>query len=82
MRTLSLTGEKSHVKYTIGDMVKVKVVRASRIDATIDFEVVQNISNPSKSNMSKKKLDNRRNNRNNYKKNMRKKFYRGKTNKK
>ena len=81
-RTLSLTGEKSRVKYTIGDMVKVKVVRASRIDATIDFEVVQNISNPSKSNISKKKLDNRRNNRDNYKKNMRKKFYRGKTDKK
>ena len=81
-RTLSLTGEKSHVKYTIGDIVKVKVVRASRIDATIDFEVVQNISNPSKSNISKKKLDNRRNNRDNYKKNMRKKFYRGKTDKK
>ena len=40
---MTLTGEKSHVKYTIGERVIVKVVGASREDKTIDFEVVRKI---------------------------------------
>ena len=40
---MTLTGEKSNVKYTIGERVVVKVVRASREDKTIDFEVVRKI---------------------------------------
>ena len=40
---MTLTGEKSHVKYTIGDKVRVKVVRASKEDKTIDFEVVKKV---------------------------------------
>ena len=40
---MTLTGEKSHVKYTIGERVVVKVVGASREDKTIDFEVVRKI---------------------------------------
>ena len=40
---LTLTGEKSHVKYTIGERVLVKVVRASKEDKTIDFEVVRKV---------------------------------------
>ena len=40
---MTLTGEKSHVKYTIGERVKVKVVRASKEDKTIDFEIVKKV---------------------------------------
>ena len=40
---MTLTGEKSHVKYTIGERVRVKVVRASKEDETIDFEVVKKV---------------------------------------
>ena len=40
---MTLTGEKSHVKYTIGEKVLVKVVRASKEDKTIDFEIVKKV---------------------------------------
>jgi ribonuclease R len=40
---MTLTGEKSNVKYTIGERVVVRVVRASREERTIDFEVVRKI---------------------------------------
>ena len=40
---MTLTGEKSHVKYTIGERVLVKVVRASKEDKTIDFEIVKKV---------------------------------------
>lgn len=40
---MTLTGEKSHVKYTIGERVRVKVVRASKEDKTIDFEIVKKV---------------------------------------
>ena len=40
---MTLKGEKSHVKYTIGERVRVKVVRASKEDKTIDFEVVKKV---------------------------------------
>jgi ribonuclease R len=40
---LTLTGEKSHVKYSIGERVIVKVVRASKEDKTIDFEVIRKV---------------------------------------
>ncbi len=40
---MTLTGEKSHVKYTIGERVVVKVVRASKEEKTIDFEVVKKV---------------------------------------
>lgn len=40
---MTLTGEKSHVKYTIGDKVRVKVVSASKEDKTIDFEIVKKV---------------------------------------
>ncbi len=40
---LTLTGERSHVKYTIGERVLVKVVKASKEDKTIDFEVVRKV---------------------------------------
>lgn len=38
---LTLTGEKTNVKYSIGERVIVKVVRASKEEKTIDFEVVR-----------------------------------------
>ena len=41
---LTLTGEKSHIKYSIGERLIVKVVRASKLDKTIDFEVVRKVS--------------------------------------
>ena len=40
---MTLTGERSHVKYTIGERVIVKVVRASKDEKVIDFEVVRKV---------------------------------------
>lgn len=40
---MTLTGERSHVKYSIGEKVVVKVIRASKEDKTIDFEVVRKV---------------------------------------
>lgn len=40
---MTLTGERSHVKYTIGDQVLVKVVRASKEEKIIDFEIVKKL---------------------------------------
>ena len=40
---MTLTGERSHVKYTIGERVVVKVVRASKEEKMIDFEVVRKL---------------------------------------
>ena len=40
---MTLTGEKTHVKYRIGDKVEIKVVKASKEEKTIDFEVVKKI---------------------------------------
>ena len=40
---MTLTGENSHVKYSIGERVLVKVVRASKEDKTIDFEIVKKV---------------------------------------
>lgn len=41
--TMSLTGERSHIKYTIGERVIVKVVRASKEEKIIDFEIVRKV---------------------------------------
>ena len=40
---MTLTGERTHIKYSIGDKVVVKVIRASKDDQTIDFEVVRKV---------------------------------------
>ena len=40
---MTLTGEKTHVKYRIGDKVEIKVVKASKEEKTIDFEVIKKI---------------------------------------
>ena len=40
---MTLTGERSHVKYSIGEKVVVKVIRASKEDRIIDFEVVKKV---------------------------------------
>ena len=40
---MTLTGEKSHVKYSIGERVVIKVVRASKEEKAIDFEVVRKV---------------------------------------
>ncbi len=40
---MTLTGEKSYVKYSIGERVVIKVVRASKEEKTIDFEVVRKV---------------------------------------
>ena len=40
---LCLTGEKTHIKYSIGEKVVVKVVRASKEEKTIDFDVVRKV---------------------------------------
>ncbi len=41
--TLTLTGERSKIKYTIGERVLVKVVRANKQEGTIDFEIIQKV---------------------------------------
>ena len=40
---MSLTNEKSGEKYVIGDRVIVKVIRASKEEKTIDFEIVKKV---------------------------------------
>ena len=40
---MTLTGERTHVRYSIGDKVLIKVIRASKEDKTIDFEVVKKV---------------------------------------
>ena len=40
---MTLTGEKSKERYRIGERVLVKVVRASKDDKTIDFEVIRKV---------------------------------------
>ena len=40
---MTLTGERTHVKYTIGDKVLIKVVRASKEEKTIDFEIIKKL---------------------------------------
>ena len=40
---MTLTGERSHVKYMIGDKVLVKVARASKEEKIIDFEIVKKL---------------------------------------
>ena len=40
---MTLTGEKNHVKYSIGDRVEVKVLRASKDEKTIDFQVIKKV---------------------------------------
>lgn len=40
---MTLTGERTHVKYTIGERVLVKVVRASKEEKIIDFEIIKKL---------------------------------------
>jgi len=40
---MTLTGERSYIKYSIGERVLVKVVRASKEDKTIDFEIIKKV---------------------------------------
>ncbi len=40
---MTLIGERSHMKYTIGDQVLVQVVRASKEEKIIDFEIVKKL---------------------------------------
>ena len=40
---MTLVGEKSHIKYTIGERVLIKVVDASKEAKTIDFEIVKKL---------------------------------------
>lgn len=41
---MSLTGERSHIIYTIGERVKIRVVRASKEEKTIDFEIIDKVN--------------------------------------
>ena len=42
-KTMSITGEKSKMKYTLGDRVLIKVIRASKEEQTIDFEIIKKV---------------------------------------
>ena len=39
-KTMSATGEKTKTRYSLGDKVHIKVVRASKEQETIDFEII------------------------------------------
>ena len=39
-RSMTVTGEKTKKKYSMGDKVTVKVIRASKEEQIIDFEIV------------------------------------------
>lgn len=43
--TMTVTGEKSHIKYRIGERVRVKVTRASKEEKQIDFEIIRKLEN-------------------------------------
>ena len=45
---MCLIGEHNHIKYRIGENIRVKVVRASHDDKTIDFEIVRKIEDGEK----------------------------------
>ena len=42
---MMLVGEKNGISYRIGDSIRVKVIRASKDDKTIDFEIVRSNEN-------------------------------------
>ncbi len=42
-KTMSVTGEKTKTKYAMGDRVLVKVVRASKEEQTIDFDIIKKV---------------------------------------
>ena len=46
-RTMSLVGQRSKKRYRIGDTVKVKVKSASKEEAFIDFEIIEQIGDES-----------------------------------
>ncbi len=41
--TLTLTGEKHHLRYTVGDRVLIQVVAASKEEKTIDFKLIKKL---------------------------------------
>ena len=41
--TMTLTGEKKHKVYKLGDRVLIRVVRASKEESTIDFEIIKKL---------------------------------------
>ena len=47
-RSMSVVGEKTKTKYTMGDRVLIKVVRASKEEQTIDFEIIKKIEEEKK----------------------------------
>ncbi len=51
---MCLTGEKNHKKYSLGDKVRVKVIRASKEDKTIDFAFVDSKSSKNEKEKIKK----------------------------
>lgn len=42
-KTMTLTGERKHKKYRIGDKVLVKVINASRNERTVDFKLLKRV---------------------------------------
>ena len=49
-KSMSVIGEKTKTKYSMGDKVLIKVVRASKEEQTIDFEIIRKIDEESKEN--------------------------------
>lgn len=44
-KTMTLTGERKHKKYRIGDKVTVKVINANRNERTVDFKMLKRVEN-------------------------------------
>ena len=40
---MTLTGERTNIRYTIGEKVRIKVVAANKQAKTIDFKIVKKI---------------------------------------
>ena len=51
---MCLVGEKSKIKYSIGEKVRIKVVRSSKEKREIDFEIVRKLENEKESKSKKK----------------------------
>ena len=50
---MCLVGEKSKIKYSIGEKIRIKVVRASKEKREIDFEIVRKLENEKESESKK-----------------------------
>lgn len=54
-KSMSVTGEKTKIRYSLGDIVLVKVVRVSKEEQIIDFEIIRRNNDNEEKDTSRKK---------------------------